>query len=78
MKPLEKVKIKWSPEFAYAIGLLSTDGNLSSDGRHINFTSKDRNLVKIFSKCLGVKNKIGKKARAKEKIKNTFMCNLAT
>ncbi len=72
MKPLEKVKIKWSPEFAYAIGLLATDGNLSSDGRHINFTSKDRNLVKIFSKCLGVKNKIGKKARAKEKIKKYF------
>lgn len=72
MKPLGKVKIKWSPEFAYAIGLLATDGNLSSDGRHINFTSKDRNLVKLFSKCLGVKNKIGKKARAKERIKKYF------
>jgi len=72
MKPLGKVKIKWSPEFAYAIGLLTTDGNLSSDRRHINFTSKDRNLVKIFSKCLKIKNKIGKKTRAKEKIKKYF------
>gem|GEM_PF-6676481 len=45
MKPLGKVKIQWSPEFAYVIGLLTTDGNLSPDGRHINFTSKDRELV---------------------------------
>jgi len=72
MKPLGKVRIKWSPEFAYAIGLLTTDGNLSSDRRHINFTSKDRNLVKIFSKCLKIKNKIRKKTRAKEKIKKYF------
>lgn len=25
---------RWSPEMAYAIGLLTTDGNLSKDGRH--------------------------------------------
>jgi len=72
MKPLGKVRIKWSPEFAYAIGLLTTDGNLSSDRRHINFTSKDRNLVKIFSECLKIKNKIRKKTRAREKIKKYF------
>lgn len=53
MKPLGKVKIKWSPNFAYAIGLLVTDGNLSSDGRHIIFVSKDKeqlhNLMKAFN-----------------------------
>lgn len=48
MKPQNKVKIKWSPEFAYAIGLLVTDGNLSPDGRHLNFTSKDRELAETF------------------------------
>ena len=72
-KPQNKVKIKWSPEFAYAIGLLTTDGNLSKDGRHINFTSKDSELTIIFKNCLKLSNKIGKKARDKEKIKKYFV-----
>lgn len=69
MKPLCKVKIEWSPNFAYAIGLITTDGNLSIDGRHINFTSKDSELVVLIRKCLCITNKIGKKSseRAKEK-----------
>ena len=53
-KPKGKVKIMWSPHFAYAIGLLVTDGNLSPSGRHIHFTSKDLELVKLFQKALGV------------------------
>lgn len=60
-KPKSKVKIKWSPEFAYAIGLLVTDGCLSSDGRHIDFTSNDYDQLINFLKCLGLKNKIGYK-----------------
>lgn len=61
MKPLGRVKIKWSPKFAYALGLLASDGNLSTDGRHINFTSKDKDLVQIFKDCLGLEVKIGRK-----------------
>lgn len=45
-------KIKWTPNFAYAIGLLTTDGNLSKDGRHIDFTSNDIQLVETFKKCM--------------------------
>ena len=60
-KPQQKVKIKWSPEFAYAIGLLTTDGNLSKDGRHFDFTSKDLEQLNNIMKCLGIKVKIGKK-----------------
>ncbi len=63
MNPIGRVKIKWSPEFAYAIGLITTDGNLSCDGRHINFTSKDENLVSIFKNCLCIDNKISVKTR---------------
>jgi hypothetical protein len=59
MKPLRKTKIKWSPNFAYAIGLLTTDGNLSPDGRHMSLVSKDREQLENFRKCLGLKNKIG-------------------
>ncbi len=48
MRPLEKINIQWSPELAYAIGLLVADGCLSKDGRHIDFTSKDLELVESF------------------------------
>ncbi len=70
--PKAKVTIQWSPNFAYAIGLITTDGNLSSDRRHINFTSKDLELVRIYRYCLGIDNKIGKKARSNEEIKKYF------
>lgn len=67
-----KVEIKWSPKFAYVIGLIATDGNLSKDGRHINFTSKDLDLVEIFKNHLNLDNKITKKTRAKEDIKKYY------
>lgn len=72
MKPLKKVIIKWSPKFAYALGLITTDGSLSKDGRHIDFTSKDSELVEIFKKYLRLNNKIGKKTRSTEKEKKYF------
>lgn len=59
IKPKGKVKRKWSPHLAYAIGLLATDGSLSIDGRHFDFTSKDIEQLENLLKCLGIKNKIG-------------------
>lgn len=61
MKPLAKVSATWSPELAYAVGLITTDGNLSPDGRHIVFVSKDIEQIRTFKKCLGIKNKVGLK-----------------
>jgi len=72
MKPLNKVKIEWCPQLAYAIGLITTDGNLSIDGHHMSFTSKDLELVEIFKKCLGINNKICKKTRSTEREKKYF------
>jgi len=60
MKPLGK-PIKWSSEIAYAVGLITTDGSLSIDGYHLDFTSTDTQLIKTFKKCLGINNKITKK-----------------
>lgn len=55
-------KAKWTPKFAYAVGLITADGCLSSDGRHIDFTSKDIQLVKTFKKCMDLVNvRIGTK-----------------
>lgn len=75
MKPLGKTKIRWSRNFAYAIGLLTTDGNLSSDKRHINFTSKDLELINKFQKSLGINNNIGRKSSGSQKLKKYyFVC----
>jgi hypothetical protein len=49
---------EWTPELAYVIGLLTTDGCLSNDGRHIIMRSCDIQLLKTFKKCLNLSNKI--------------------
>lgn len=53
--------INWSPEIAYVVGLITTDGNLSKDGRHLELTSKDIEQIRTFKKCLNLKNKISTK-----------------
>jgi len=73
MKPLSKINIKWSSGFAYAIGLIATDGSLSNNRRHINFTSKDKQLIDIFVKALNIKNKVGMKGNGHSKEKKYFV-----
>lgn len=59
-KPKGKVKIVWSSDFAYGIGLLVSDGCLSPDGRHIIFVSKDTDQIDNFRKAFRItKIKIG-------------------
>lgn len=60
-KPKGKVSICWSPDFAYAVGLLVADGCLVKDGRHIDLTSKDKDQLTTFNRCLGIAAKISKK-----------------
>lgn len=58
-KPKGKVKIKWSADFAYAIGLLASDGCLSG-GRHIILVSKDMEQLQNFMKALVIAVPVGK------------------
>lgn len=60
-KPKGKVVTEWSPQFAYAIGLFTADGCLLSDGRHLDFTSKDLDQVETFRSCLKINTMIGVK-----------------
>lgn len=76
MKPLGKVKLEWSPEFAYAIGLIVTDGSLSKDERHIVLTSKDEEMMYNFQKSLGIEIKIGKKNSGSEKEKKYLITQI--
>jgi len=61
MKPLRREKIKWTPDLAYVVGLITSDGCLYNDGRHLSITSKDRDLLNTVKKILGLKVKIGYK-----------------
>ena len=70
---LNIVETTWSRKLAYVIGLITSDGNLSPDGRHINITSKDLEIVSMAKKALSLKNKIGKKARGGETEKKYYV-----
>jgi len=71
-KEQRKVKIKWSSNFAYAIGLIASDGYLEPSGRHVMLKSIDRELITNFRTALGIKNKISKGVRGGEKIRKYF------
>ncbi|MBI2607317.1 MAG: LAGLIDADG family homing endonuclease [Candidatus Doudnabacteria bacterium] len=53
----QKVKIEWSSDFAYAIGLITSDGWLHKDQRHIGFSSKEIELINKFKRALLISNK---------------------
>ncbi len=53
--------IEWNPDIAYAVGLITTDGNLSSDGRHLELTSKDLEQIHNFRRCLNLTNRVCRK-----------------
>ncbi len=57
-KPNGKVKIEWSSDFAYAIGLIASDGCVSKDGRHVLFVSKEIEQVNNYMKALGIVNAV--------------------
>ncbi len=69
LKQKSRSLTRWTRPLAYAVGLLTSDGSLSKDGRHIDFTSKDLESVRTFVRCLGLSNAIGRKARGGEKEK---------
>lgn len=52
----------WNKDLSYIVGLITTDGSLSIDGRHIYLTSKDIDQIKTVARILHLKNKIGIKA----------------
>ena len=58
-KKLPSKDFLWSSDLAYAVGLLVTDGCLSSDKRHIIMRSAEKEMLRTFKKCLGIENKIG-------------------
>lgn len=58
MRRFQYKTISWTNHLAYAVGLITTDGNLSKDNRHISLTSTDLQLLNVFKSCLNKTNKI--------------------
>lgn len=57
----------WSNNFAYGIGLMTADGNLSSDGRHLVFVTTDKELAVYVKEIFEVRANIIHKYAQKEK-----------
>lgn len=76
-KPKGKVKIEWSSNFSYAIGLIATDGCLYKDDRHVNLTSKDKEQIDNFQKALCISCNVGMKARSKDREKKYFVLQIS-
>ena len=66
----------WSANFAYAVGLICSDGSLSKDGRHIDFTSKDIEQIENFRKILKVNNKVRLKNSGSNRLKKYYSIQL--
>ena len=58
-KPRKVLFFDWSPELAYAVGLITTDGCLSNDRRHIQFTYKDIEQIGNIKLILKLPGRIG-------------------
>ncbi|MDE2188398.1 MAG: hypothetical protein KGJ35_01565 [Patescibacteria group bacterium] len=58
-KPKIPLYFTWSPNLAYVVGLITTDGCLSSNRRSVIFTSQDIELIGHVKLILNAKGKIG-------------------
>ncbi len=55
---LPEKDFEWDANLAYVVGLLTTDGCLSKDKRHITMRSSDHQLLRTFQESLGLTNRI--------------------
>ena len=62
----------WSKNLAYAVGLITTDGNLSKDGRHLSLVSKDLDQIQNFLHSIKINSKINKRASSYTGIKKYY------
>lgn len=58
----QTMDLKWNKNLAYAVGLFVSDGYLSIDGRHLDFTSKDIEQIENFKQCLSITTPISLKS----------------
>jgi hypothetical protein len=54
------IGIAWSPEIAYALGLMATDGNLSRRRGQLSLVSKDLDQIETLRRCLQLEARISR------------------
>jgi hypothetical protein len=54
----KRKEVLWSSEIAYGVGLMASDGCLSSNGRHMAFVSKDLEQMENIRHCFGITAKM--------------------
>jgi hypothetical protein len=54
------LSIDWSPESAYALGLMATDGNLGRRKGQLSLVSKDLDQIETLRRCLRLEAKISR------------------
>ena len=47
--------LAWSPEFAYVVGLIASDGNLQANANEVRLASTDRQIIDLYCWCLGLR-----------------------
>lgn len=57
----KKRNYAWGADIAYFVGLIASDGCLVNDDRHINITSKDREIIDSCQKILNMNVRVGTK-----------------
>ena len=48
-------RLQWSPEFAYIVGLIASDGNLDKNSNEVKLASTDREITDLYCRCLGLR-----------------------
>lgn len=48
-------RLQWSPEFAYVVGLIASDGNLDKNSNEVKLASTDREITDLYCRCLGLR-----------------------
>jgi hypothetical protein len=75
-KPRKVQIFTWSPELAYAVGLIATDGCLSSDKKTISFTSRDLQQIKNFQQVLKTEASVGFTENSRSIAYRVQICNV--
>jgi len=55
------------PNLWYLVGLITSDGNLSKDGRHVDITSKEKGFLEFLIERFDIPNKVCIKNRGTDK-----------
>jgi len=73
----DDVLARWSPQLAYVIGLIASDGYLDKDYNCVGLKSTDLELIKLYCQCLHLSENISIKTRHHPRWKSLYEVRLS-